>query len=149
MAEKPKSRAAQALFNSAKKPRGKPFDNNNVHAFRKGQSGNPLGRPKSITLSEAYRAELAKLMPDDSQGRSCAEMIAAQMVKEAVTGAVACAKELADRTEGRARQQLEINATLHDWRAMASANGLSEEDVLLEARRLIESVAITGGAESD
>ena len=40
--------------------------------WKPGQSGNPKGRPKSITLSEAYRRELAKVDPNDAEGRSFA-----------------------------------------------------------------------------
>jgi hypothetical protein len=44
----------------------------NLKPFKPGQSGNPKGRPKSITLSEAYRRELAKPDPADEHGRTFA-----------------------------------------------------------------------------
>ena len=59
--------------NSGRDGRGL-FTSGNPHAFHKGQSGNPHGRPKSVTLSEAYRRELAKVDPDDPEGRSHAEV---------------------------------------------------------------------------
>lgn len=51
--------------------------------WKPGQSGNPKGRPKAITLSEAYRKELAKVDPSDPQGRTYAEVLAEQMVIKA------------------------------------------------------------------
>ncbi len=78
----------------------------NLKPFKKGQSGNPAGRPKALTLSEAYRRELAKIDETDPQGRSFAEVLAEQTIIKAKTGDVAALKELADRTEGKARQTI-------------------------------------------
>ena len=76
--------------------------------WKKGQSGNPKGRPKSITLSEAYRRELAKVDPTDEQKRTFAEILAGQAVIKAKTGDVQALKEIADRTEGKARQTITL-----------------------------------------
>src|SRR5262245_5723846 len=81
----------------------------NLKPWRKGQSGNPAGRPKSITLSEAYRKQLAQPFPDDPQGRAYAEVIAEKMVMSAATGETASAREIADRTEGKPRQALDVD----------------------------------------
>jgi len=77
--------------------------------FKPGQSGNPKGRPKSITLSEAYRRELAKVDPNDSEGRSFAEVLAEQMIVKARGGDVSALRELGDRTEGKARQSISLS----------------------------------------
>jgi len=81
---------------------GKPY------RFKKGQSGNPSGRPKSKTLSDAYRNKLEEAVPDDPKGRTFAELIADAQTREAVRGNVHTARELADRSEGRARQAIEF-----------------------------------------
>ena len=78
------------------------------HRWKPGQSGNPKGRPKSITLSEAYRRELAKVDPTDPQGRTYAEVLAEKMRERACTGDVAALREMADRTEGKPRQPVSL-----------------------------------------
>jgi hypothetical protein len=78
------------------------------HRWKKGQSGNPLGRPKSKTLSDAYRYKLEEPVPNDPEGRTWAELIAEAQVRDAVRGNVQAAREIADRTEGRARQAIEF-----------------------------------------
>ena len=109
----------------------------NLKPFRKGQSGNPKGRPKSITLSEALRHELAKENPKGKDGETYAERIAAVLCQAAVGGNVNAAKEIADRTEGKPRQALEVDMSVMDWRAIAKTQGVSETDVIREAQRII------------
>jgi len=81
---------------------GKPY------RWKKGQSGNPSGRPKSKTLSDAYRHKLEEPVPNDPEGRTWAELIAVAQVRDAVRGNVQAAREIADRTEGRPRQAIEF-----------------------------------------
>jgi hypothetical protein len=69
---------------------------------------NPSGRPKTRTLSDAYRFQLAELIPNDPPGRTWAQLIAEGQVRTAARGNVQAARELADRTEGKASQHLEI-----------------------------------------
>ena len=121
----------------------------NLKPFKPGQSGNPSGRPKSITLSEAYRKQLAQPMPNDTQGRTYAEVIACRVVVAAATGDVSAAREIADRTEGKARQSIDIDMQVTDWRELARNYGVSEEDVYREAKKLIESVDDHGGLPGD
>jgi Family of unknown function (DUF5681) len=79
-----------------------------AHRWKKGQSGNPSGRPKSKMLSDAYRNKLEEPVPNDPEGRTWAELIAEAQVRDAVRGNVQAAREIADRTEGRARQAIEF-----------------------------------------
>ncbi len=77
--------------------------------WKPGQSGNPAGRPKSLTLSEAYRRELAKIDDTDPQKRTPAEVLAETMIKRAKTGDVPALKEIADRVEGKAKQTITLS----------------------------------------
>jgi predicted transcriptional regulator len=93
-----------------KGPDGKFAEGNTMgRRFRPGQSGNPKGRPKSITLSEAYRRELARVDPGDPEGRTYAEVLAERMRERAASGDVQALLELADRTEGKPRQTLSLS----------------------------------------
>ncbi len=117
--------------------------------FKPGASGNPNGRPKLTILSEALRAQLACVAPDADE-RTYAEIIAEKLCTEATAGNVAAAREIADRTEGKARQQVDVDLSIFDWRELARAHGLNEHDVIREAQRLIaESVADSGNAPID
>ncbi len=123
------------------------FTKDTPNTFKPGQSGNPAGRPKSITLSDALRLEMAKVFPGDTQERTFAEVIAQQLVRSAARGNILAAKEIADRTEGRPKQAVDIEMNVNDWRQLARQHGLNEQDVIREAQRLIaESAADSGGA---
>ena len=120
----------------------------NLKPFPKGVSGNLAGRPKSITLSEALRLQLAKLTPHADE-RTYAEEIARVLCVNAARGNVMAAREIADRTEGKPKQAIDVEMNVRDWRQMARAHGLSEQDVIAEARRLIESAADSSLLESN
>lgn len=121
-----------------KRPDGTFAPGNKIgNRFKPGASGNPNGRPKLAVLSEALRAELAGTMPGASE-QTYAEAIAKALVASAVSGDVAAAREIADRTEGKPKQSLDVDMSVMDWRDMARKYGLSEQDVINEARRLIE-----------
>lgn len=70
----------------------------------KGTSGNPGGRPKSVTLSDAYAKELGSELDD---GTTKAEAVARRMVAKAMRGNLAAASEISDRTEGKPTQRNE------------------------------------------
>jgi hypothetical protein len=87
------------------------FAPGNPFGFQPGQSGNPAGRPKIRTLTEAYRKYLAEPHPDYA-GLSRAEVIAMRQCAIAESddkGSTNAAKEMADRTEGKPRQSVEIH----------------------------------------
>ncbi len=93
--------------------------------WRKGQaSPNPGGRPKSRLLSEALRTRLAEVKPGDPAGRTYAEVVAANLIDIACTegsAAVHAASEIADRLEGRSRQQIEVADFTADLRSRSDA----------------------------
>ena len=112
--------------------------------FQPGASGNPKGRPKLTLLTEAIRAQLAVGAPDADE-RTYAEVIAEKLCTEAAAGNVLAAREIADRTEGRPKQAIDVDLSVMDWREVARTHGLSEQDVINEARRLIAESALAGG----
>lgn len=73
----------------------------NLKPWPKGASGNPAGRPRRDKLTAAVLELLPKPYPQDKDGRTYAEVIAAAMVRQACRGNVAAAKEITLRTEGR------------------------------------------------
>ena len=88
--------------------------------FRKGQSGNAGGRPKSRLLSEALRNRLAEVKPDDPEQRTWAEAIASNLIEVAASkspSAIAGANEVCDRAEGRPSQHVQISDFAADLQA--------------------------------
>jgi hypothetical protein len=94
--------------NSARKTSGRPFQKGNPYAFKPGQSGNPNGRPKTRTLSEAYRVMLGQPLPNDPKGRTFADCIAETIGLKAARGDVIAAKEIEDRVSGRPKQTVDV-----------------------------------------
>jgi hypothetical protein len=82
---------------------GKPY------RWKKGESGNPSGRPKSKLISDAYRQRLGDMVPNDPQERTWAELIAEGQIRAAAKGKTPAAAEICDRTEGRSRQTVELS----------------------------------------
>jgi len=91
-------------------PKGKPW--------KKGQSGNPGGRPKKFSklISDAIREQLGEIDPKTGMTYASVisgkmlEIIASQLEAGLLTReAIAFWKEAADRTEGRPSQKLEID----------------------------------------
>jgi hypothetical protein len=93
----------------AEQPPERPAYQRGLKPWKKGQSGNPDGRPKSKILSDAYKRLLEEPFPNDPQGRTYAELIALGQAREAIKGKTPAAAEIADRTEGRARQAIELS----------------------------------------
>ncbi len=114
--------------------------------FPKGVSGNPQGRPKLTKLTEALREQLAEEMPNAPE-RTVAEAIARALIREALTGNVQAAREIADRTEGKPKQAIDLDLQVSDWRTEAQKYGLSETDVINEARLLLAESAIDSSDE--
>jgi hypothetical protein len=111
--------------------------------FPKGETGNPSGRPKLTRLTEALREQLAEEMPNASE-RTVAEAIARALIREAISGNVQAAREIGDRTEGKPKQSIDLDMQVSDWRTEAQKYGVSEQDVIHEAKLLIESIDDSG-----
>jgi hypothetical protein len=112
--------------------------------FPKGVSGNPSGRPKLTKLTEALREQLAEEMIGAPE-RTVAEAIARALIKEAVRGNVLAIREIGDRTEGKPKQAIDVDLRAMDWRTLAQSNGVTEQDVINEAKLLIESSVDSSG----
>ena len=114
--------------------------------FKKGDDKrrNVLGRPKKTLLSEAIREQIAVVMPGANE-QTFAEAIAKTLVDLAIAGDVAAIREIADRTEGKPKQAIDVDLRAMDWRTLAQTNGVTEQDVIREAKLLIESVNDSSG----
>jgi hypothetical protein len=108
------------------------------YRFREGVSGNPGGRPAIRALSKACRAILAQPAPDGS-GMTFAEAIARKLADKALNGDVKAAQELADRTEGRPGQSIDVTVT----KLSEKFYNMSREDLLeyAETGKLPEGIA--------
>ena len=114
--------------------------------FKKGETGNPSGRPKLTKLTEALREQLAETLPDAPE-ETIAESIARALIKEAKNGNVQAAREIADRTEGKPKQSIDVDLQVKDWRQLAQTYGVTEADVINEAKLLIAESALDSSGE--
>jgi hypothetical protein len=112
--------------------------------FPKGESGNPSGRPKLTRLTDALRVQLAETNPDAPE-ETIAEQIARALISEAKTGNVQAIREIADRTEGKPKQAIDLDLQVSDWKVLAKNYGVSQQDVINEAQLLIESAIDSSG----
>jgi hypothetical protein len=83
-------------------------DHKNLKPFKKGQSGNPNGRPKMPNLKEACAAVLA----DEKDGMTALDAVLKALRNKAIKGDVRAAQELMDRAYGKATQAIDLNAHL-------------------------------------
>jgi hypothetical protein len=74
--------------------------------FKKGQSGNPNGRPKMPNLKEACAAVLA----DEKDGMTALDAVLKALRNKAIKGDVRAAQELMDRAYGKATQAIDLTA---------------------------------------
>lgn len=119
-----------------RQPDGK-FTKDVPTAWKPGQSGNPAGRPKYRTLSEAIRA---KLREKAAAGDTTYADAIAQCLVEIASGEfvgmmgvsaaiVSAVKEIGDRTEGKARQVIEIDPVANAQNTLANLLGRPVEEL--------------------
>lgn len=75
--------------------------------WKPGQSGNPAGRPKSLTFSEACRKLLAEI-EDETTQETVADALARVAIREARAGSAQHLKEINDRVEGKVTQPIDL-----------------------------------------
>lgn len=96
--------------------------------FRRGQSGNPGGRPRSAVLSDAYRRKLAQVDETDPEKRTFAEILAEKIILKAKEGDVHAVREIADRVEGKAKQTVTITMEKREQLEQAIENMMREAE---------------------
>ena len=78
----------------------------NLKPFKKGQSGNPNGRPRKLPKLDVL---LAEVLGDDAKGTTVAEQILRALEKQAMKGNVKAAELLLDRGYGKAKQSIDLS----------------------------------------
>ena len=71
--------------------------------FKKGQSGNPNGRPKIPDLSEA----ISKILNEEKDGMIALDAVLKALRARAIKGDVRAIQELLDRAYGKAKQYID------------------------------------------
>jgi hypothetical protein len=79
-------------------------DNLSSHQWKKGQSGNPGGRPKKIPEIQKLLAEVL----GEENGKIMAEEVLRAIRKKALDGDVRAAELLLDRAYGKAKTNIEF-----------------------------------------
>ena len=86
-------------------------ENIEPHKFKKGQSGNPNGRPKKLPeLSKI----MADILGDEKNGLTAAERILKAIEAKALKGDIKAAEMLLDRGYGKPKQTTDTNITSTD-----------------------------------
>ncbi len=117
--------------------------------FKKGvdERRNTAGRPRLTKLTDALREQLAEEMPNAPE-RTVAETIARALIREAIGGNVQAAREIADRTEGKPKQAIDLDIQATSWQEEVRRHGISEAEVAAEARLLLAEFDAGGGGEA-
>lgn len=87
----------------------------NLKPFKKGQSGNPNGRPKKLPEVDKL---LADILSEEKDGITAAEAILKKLRQMAARGNLRAAEILLDRAYGKAKQSIDIRkaeVNLPDW----------------------------------
>jgi hypothetical protein len=80
----------------------------NLKHFKKGQSGNPKGRPKLPDLKEA----LQNILGETKDGKTALDAIFMALRAKAAKGDVRAAELLMDRAYGKSKQVIDMNASV-------------------------------------
>jgi hypothetical protein len=107
------------------------FEKGNLHGnrFQKGVSGNPLGKTKSALLTDAVRRQLCDT--------GDLEVIAKALIGKAKKGDLEAVKILFDRLEGKPTQKIDADVNVFSWKAAIVDYGITPEEILTEAKRLL------------
>lgn len=111
----------------------------NLKSWKKGQSGNPKGRPKKADcLTTLMREELEKVDPKDKEKRTHKELVVIATIELAKEGNSTALKEVWERMDGKVKEKLEINQD--STNAILLAKTLSRKE-LEELNERLEATA--------
>jgi hypothetical protein len=100
------------------------------HRWKKGVSGNPGGRPKGSGVTGALRTLLEQI----HNGKPLKEVLAERWLKDALSGKPAHLQMLLDRTEGKVRDEHDVN--ISGVRPRDEALRLTDEEKVVYAIEL-------------
>ncbi len=78
------------------------------HQWKKGQSGNPKGRPKGTSIARAIRA----LLEDGVKGDDLQKALARVAISRALNGDVRFYQMVLERTDGKVVDKVETDSTV-------------------------------------
>lgn len=79
----------------------------NLKPFKKGESGNPKGRPPKLPGLDVL---LSEVLGEEKDGKTAAQVILMALRARAAKGDVRAAELLLDRAYGKAKQEIKIDS---------------------------------------
>ena len=129
-----------------------PNSKKNLQLWQPGDVPNPNGKPKgAIDIKNRLTKMLKNIAPDKVQNAKAIsefcdgisqitnlDAVNARLLYCAIVeGESWAVKEIFDRIAGKAPQAIDVDLQINDWRAEAQKYGVSEQDVIAEAKLLI------------
>lgn len=99
------------------------------HKFKKGQTGNPNGRPKSLP---AIKELLSEVLSDEVSGVDAAKRILRVIRNKALKGDLKAAELIMDRAYGKPKQEIETTVQAVNYNVDVSRKEMMEINKKLE-----------------
>ena len=94
--------------NSADHVVGRPFEKGNPYAMKPGETKNPGGRPRKHNFTK-----ICEKLANTRKGQKKILTVMSDILDKRQMAAVLLLREIAERTEGRVVQPVEVNSTIH------------------------------------